>query len=145
MISSAGERISGRHDRVSAVWLSIQQQQWESTSALHSPSPSGREKERKGRIPGNIYERLELVVRERIEHDKCLSHGDGLPTPKMSPLVPKGHHQAHATRAESVRLPPQSLRDTNTSTPSISPPVRVPWYKVEEEAKSSRKKEGSTP
>lgn len=94
---------------------------------------------------GNIYERLELVVRERIEHDKCLSHGDGLPTPKMSPLVPKGHHQAHATRAESVRLPPQSLRDTNTSTPSISPPVRVPWYKVEEEAKSSRKKEGPTP
>ena len=78
-----------------------QQQQWESTNTLHfggreteTPSPSGKKRERKGRIPGNIYERLEPVVRERIEDDKRLSHGDGLPTPKMSPLVPKGHQSS---------------------------------------------------
>ncbi|EDR05810.1 uncharacterized protein LACBIDRAFT_329416 [Laccaria bicolor S238N-H82] len=77
-----------------------QQQQWESTNTLHSPSPSGTKQERKGHIPGNIYERLEMVVREQIEHDK--------------------------SRAESLRLPLQTLCDTNTSTHSISPPVRVP-------------------
>lgn len=69
-----------------------QRQQWERTNTLHfggreteTPSPPGTKKERKGRIPRNIYERLQPVVRERIEHDKCLSYGDGLPTPKIPP------------------------------------------------------------
>ena len=111
-----------------------QRQQWERMNTSHfggreteTPSPSGTKNERKGRIPGNIYERLEPVVRERIEHDKRLSHGDGLPTPKISPLVPKDINLAHTTRAENLHRPLQlTPRGTNTSTPSISQPMRVP-------------------
>jgi hypothetical protein len=114
-----------------------QQQQWERTNTLHfggggTETPIAdlrRRRERNGRIPGNIYERLEPVVRERIEHEKRLSHGDGLPTPKISPLVPKDINQAHATRTENLHRPLQTLRGTNTSTPSISQPMQrvVVW------------------
>jgi hypothetical protein len=109
-----------------------QRQRWERTTTLHfggreteTPTPTGTKRGRNGRIPGNIYERLELVVRERIENEKRLSHGDGLPTPKISPLVPKDINQAHATRTENLHRPLQTLRGTNTSTPSISQPMRV--------------------
>ncbi|KIJ97375.1 hypothetical protein K443DRAFT_105770 [Laccaria amethystina LaAM-08-1] len=83
-----------------------QQQQWERTNTLHfggggteTPSPPETKKGRNGRIPGNIYERLEPVVRERIEHEKRLT--------------------------ENLHRPLQTLRGTNTSTPSISQPMRV--------------------
>ena len=106
-----------------------QRQQWERTNALHfggreteTPPPPETKKKRNGLIPGNIYERLAPVVRERIEHDKRLLHGDGLPTPKISPLVPKDINQTHATRTGNLHWPLQTLRGTNTATPSISQP-----------------------
>jgi len=101
-----------RVKRDRAVPGDSQRQQWERTSTLHFGGET--KKKRNGRIPGNIYERLEPVVRERIEHDKRLSHGDGLPTPRISPLVPKDINRAHATRAENLHRPLQTLNGTNT-------------------------------